>query len=314
MWHRALSAGIALLLASCSLTNSKTGEGPERIESQPEVIQSVEAELPPRTETAKAEAPVHRIDPFAEERPYIGQDPRISESRASSKAPKPTLYKEYKEPIAPMAGRVGIMSLVGNQLRHVHASTFGGHQRDYIVQFNLNGYINEELRKALLSQTPYQPVPVAPTGFLRQAADTWQETWDGKQFADRFQREFDGIIKQNRLSMLIIVSYARIDDGQFIGGAKLSGSGLYTRSSFGKTKSAVFSTFQFYRLVGSPAVLVEPVEAPGVRSIGDLPDIPLPDDLENMPARYLVPVYGPLRQIVGNKINGLISFPRKLGK
>lgn len=285
---RAISVGLVVLLAGCSILERKPKDGPERLDRESEVIRSVEVEA----------EPVSRVD----------APPPLTSTKStprSDTAPAPLM--------APMAGRVGIMSLLGNELRHIHAGLIGGHEQDYNVQYDFNGYVVEELRKALLTKTPYQPVMVASTGLLRRDADKWHDSWDGQRFAPDYQREFDGIIKQNRLAMLIVVSYDTIGDGQLLIGRKLSGSGLYTRSGLGGTQAAVFSTLQFYRLVGSPAQLVQPVAPPDERSVGDLPNAQLPKDLEKLPARYLVPVYEPLRTLVKNKVFGLVSLPRKLG-
>lgn len=214
--------------------------------------------------------------------------------------------------MAPMMGRVGILSLLDNRLKHVNAGTLGGSEKSYDTQFDFNGFVVEELRKGMLTKTPYQPVVVAPTGALMRAAATWQDTWNGKTFGGTFQREFEGIMAQNRLDMLVIVSCPKIDDGQ-MGGEDLSGSGLYTRSFLGTRSAAVFSTLQFFRVVGKPAQLVLPVAPANDRSIGDLPNIALPKDLDDLPPRYLFPVYDPLRTIVRNKVAGFLSLPRKIG-
>lgn len=319
---RGMWAVPVVFLAGCSLFGGQQPSSPdglEQLDTEHEVIHTVGAEPAP----VEAQESPREVTPppagnsprsFEDQTRTVGYDPRraaaASQAASASVASTPSLVRpEPDQPMAPMAGRVGIMSLLGNELRHVHASLIGGHEQSYNVQYDFNGYVMEELRKALLTRTPYQPVSVASTGALRQAANTWQDSWDGTQFAPTFQREFDGIIKQNRLSMLIIVAYARSGDGQLIGGRTLSGSGLYTRGQ----KAAVFSTLQFYRLVGEPAKLVLPIAPRDERSIGDLPDANLPKDLDNLPARYLVPVYAPLRTLVQNKIHGLVSLPRKLG-
>jgi hypothetical protein len=219
---------------------------------------------------------------------------------------------DVKTPLmAPMMGRVGILSLLDNHIKHVHAGTVGGSEKSYDTQFDFNGFVVEELRKGMLTKTPYQPVLVAPTGALLRAADSWQDTWNGKTFGGTFQREFEGIMAQNRLDMLVVVSCPKISGG--IGGEELSGSGLYTRSFLGSRSAAVFSTLQFFRIVGKPAQLVLPVAPASDRSVGDLPNIALPEDLEDLPARYLFPVYDPLRTIVRNKVAGFLSLPRKIG-
>lgn len=313
---RAVLLGVAVLLAACTSMGPKSGDEPEKIRTQSEVIHDVGADA--------ADAPSPRMTASSPRKALPGDTPRdLAQGPRTEAATAPERAANTRraaapaatgELMAPMAGRVGIMSLLGNELSHVHAGTFGGHRKDYNVQYDFNGQVIEELRKALLVGTPYQPVMVASTGALRQAATTWQTSGgSGPGFAPALQREFDGIIKQNRLAMLIVISYASISDGQLIGGRALSGSGLYTRGGLGGTKTAVFSTLQFYRLVGEPARLVRPVAPDDDRSIGDLPNVKLPDDLEDLPPRYLVPVYGPLRTIVQNKIAGLISLPRKLG-
>lgn len=216
---------------------------------------------------------------------------------------------------APMAGRVGIMSLMQNKLVHVHAGTggFGDFKTTYPVRYDFNGFVREQLRKELVAKTPYQPIPVQPTGLLMKHANKWQKTNRDGGFAPKIQREIDGIMKQNRLAMLIIASTPEIDDGVPGTGQSLVGSGLYTRTFLGNTSTAVFSTLRFHRLVGEPARLVHPVSHPTDRHIGDLPDVELPDQLKGMSPRYLAPVYTPLHHIIRNKIKGLISLPRKLG-
>lgn len=295
-------------------------DGVVTISDAPPSLASTEPESAPEALRTTASATPRG---FEEETRTLGNDPRrraIAEGGvASSSAPRmtkvattPALSRPDESTVmAPMAGRVGVMSLLGNELKHVHASGFGigGSEESYNVQYDFNGYVMEELRKALLTKTPYQPVMVNSTGLLRRDAAIWASTWNGKTFAADYQREFDGIIKQNQLAMLIIVSYATIGDGQIIGGRKLHGSGLYTRGR----KAAVFSTLQFYRLVGRPAQLVLPIAPEDERSVGDLPNAQLPKDLDKLPARYLVPVYEPLRTLVQNKVHGLVSLPRKLG-
>ena len=322
----------ALLLAGCSLfpfkKNASEGE-PERFQAPPEEISSVSDEPPPLVQEEVAprrevRRPSAGNTPrgFEEESRTLGNDPRrraIAEGGVADSTPRmtkvntaPALVRPTESAVmAPMAGRVGVMSLLGNDLKHVHVSSFGigGDEQSYNVQYDLSGYVMEELRKQMLTKTPYQPVAVNSTGLLRRDAATWASTWNGKTFGPDYQREFDGIIKQNRLAMLIVISYATIGDGQLIGGRKLNGSGLYTRGR----NAAVFSTLQFYRLVGTPAQLVFPIAPEDERSIGDLPNAQLPKDLDNLPPRYLVPIYEPLRTLVQNKVYGLVSLPRKLG-
>ena len=314
---RVLLLGLIVVLAGCSLMGGrKSSDGPETFKGDREEIRSVSADTSERDEPRRAPLKPSSV----EENRTLGNDPRrAGEARGSGEPVRTATVataRGSQDPgvlMAPMSGRVGIMSLLGNELQHVHAGTISSSEKSYNVQYDFNGYVVEELRKSMLAHTPYQPVMVNSTGALRKAADSWQKSWNGKSFDATFQREFDGIIKQNRLAMLIVISYDKVSDGQLIGGTKLSGSGLYTRSFIGAPKAAVFSTLQFYRLVGEPARLVQPVSAPGDRNIGDLPNVKLPEDLDDLPPRYLVPVYEPLRQIVQNKVHGLVSLPRKLG-
>lgn len=327
MSFRGIWVALVVLLVSCSTFDKKSSEEPDRL-PMPENAVNTNGDAPPPFEISSeplrdelprpAETPSEKRRGFEEENRILGNDPRraTAEARANGGASSTSAAASRAKgttnpnaPMAPMAGRVGIMSLLGNELQHVNSGTFGSKQQNYNTQFDLNGYVTEELRKAMLAKTPYQPVTVASTGALRQASNTWQDSWNGQSFAPTFQREFDGIISQNRLSMLIIVAYAKTGDGSFVGGAKLSGSGLYTRGR----KAAVFSTLQFYRLVGSPAQLVLPIAPEGERSIGDVPNAQLPKSLDDLPPRYLVPIYEPLRTLVQNKVFGLVSLPRKLG-
>lgn len=321
-----------LALGGCSLMqpgSSGDARRSDAAESAPdtapvrfEEVHVVGEELPPLEESRPAaeestderETLRRKVDASRMGNRKLDEDtPQPSTARVATPASRG--LKAPDDPnLAPMAGRVGIMSLLGNDLRHIHASPpFGGHTQNYNVQYDFNGYVVEELRKSLLKNTPYQPVMVNGTAALRQAGTTWQETWDGERFAPTFQREFDGIIEQNRLVMIIVVSYTTVGDGLMMGGQKLSGSGLYTRKTLGSTSTAVFSTLQFHRVAGKPARLLLPVAPANDRSVGDLGNVALPKDLDNLPPRYLVPVYEPLRTIVQNKIHGLIGLPRKLG-
>ncbi|MGQ0697087.1 MAG: hypothetical protein ACT4PZ_02480 [Panacagrimonas sp.] len=331
-----ICAGLAILLTGCSYvktlkervlpsrseTTSTSAESTPVAATKSEEIRTVDETPPPREESSRTASRSDKkrtgkkVDPFAEEKRTIGQDPREDrKTSSSSRAKTPAAAPDNSVLLAPMLGRVGIMNLLGKELRHVHAGTtpWGDHEKSYTVQYDFAGYVVEELRKGLLARTPYQPVMVNATGALLKAANTWQTTWNGKNFAPTFQREFDGIIKQNRLAMLIVISYPTIDDGVIGTSQTLTGSGLYTRSLLGSTQAAVFSTVQFYRITGEPAKLVLPVASPGERSVGDLPNAKLPEDLEDLQPRYLGPVYEPMRSIVQNKIKGLVSLPRKLG-
>ncbi|MGQ0501056.1 MAG: hypothetical protein ACT4P0_00375 [Panacagrimonas sp.] len=325
-------AGLAVaMLSGCAYVKSFTERSPSDdrpilAQTQTEEIRSVDEPLPP-LEASNPTEPRRRRADVSEKKVDLFGDDRFSADRGALQGatdpmrPAPRGVRASPQGrdenvlMAPMAGRVGIMNLLGKELWHVHAGTtpLGNHQKSYVVQYDFAGYVVEELRKSLVTKTPYQPVLVNPTGALLRSASKWQETWNGSAFAPVFQREFDGIIAQNRLAMLIIVSYPTIDDGVVGTSQTLTGSGLYTRSLLGSTKAAVFSTVQFYRITGKPAQLVLPVVAPGDRSIGDLPNSHLPDDLDDLPARYLGPVYEPMRIIVQNKIKGLIELPRKLG-
>lgn len=325
-WHVVWLSVCAISLAGCSLWGSKSEKaGPEQASVRSEEIYAVGDEPPPAS-PPRSEEPRSSIKDLRKklDEYRTGREPSRAEraetmtgaasTSASASRSAPARAVSNDQILAPMAGRVGIMSLLDNSLHHVHASPpFGGHEQSYNVQYDFNGYVLEELRKALLTHTPYQPVMVASTGSLRQAASTWQKTWNGNSFAPTFQREFDGIMEQNRLVMLIIVSYTTIDDGLLVGGQELTGSGLYTRKVLGNTSSAVYSTLQFHRVAGKPGRLVLPIAPADDRSIGDLPNVKLPGDLDDLPPRYLVPIYEPLRTIVANKIDGFLSLPRKLG-
>lgn len=325
-------AGLTVaMLSGCSYMKSFTertpsDERPILARTQTEEIRTVDEPLPPleasnpteprrrRADVSDKKVDLFGDDHFSADRGTLpgANDPMRPPVRSNSASPA---RSEESVLMAPMAGRVGVMNLLGKELQHVHAGTtpLGNHQKSYVVQYDFAAYVVEELRKALVTQTPYQPVLVNPTGALIRSSNNWQDTWNGTGFAPVFQREFDGIISQNRLAMLIVVSYPTIDDGVVGTSQTLTGSGLYTRTLLGRTKAAVFSTLQFYRIAGKPAQLVLPVISPGDRSIGDLPNSHLPDDLDDLPARYLGPVYEPMRVIVQNKIKGLVELPRKLG-
>lgn len=319
MRYRALALGLSMMLSACA-SKAPSEEGLERADTEAEFVHSIDDSepLPPPASDKPSVERRPAADAFAEERRTIGFDPRKESALKPATATRsvrkhPGLGKMQPELMAPMAGRVGIMSVLGNQLSHVHAGAFRSRRSDHWVQFDLNGYLMRELRTQLLKQTPYQPIPVGSTGLLRRDHDSWHETWDGEKFAPQYQREIDSVIKQHQLDMLIVVSYQKISAGGLLG-KELSGSGMLTSSTLGSSKAAVFSTFQFYRLVGTPAKLVEPVAAPGDRSIGDLPNAQLPEDLDDFASRHLAPTYQPLRLIVQNKVRGLVELPRRLGK
>ena len=177
----------------------------------------------------------------------------------------------------PNGSRVGLMVALDNEIALTHAGTMGrgDFRRTLQPSFDLPGYVTESLRKRMLGSVPYQPVLIRPSAKLLRYKSEWQKSWSGKSgnFGE-WQNEFDAIIKQNRLQMLIVVSPYELDDGVTGTSQTLLGSGLYNRSGFGATQNAVFSTIRFHRIVGSPGKLQAPVEAPGERLYADLAGMP----------------------------------------
>jgi hypothetical protein len=186
----------------------------------------------------------------------------------------------WKPPVSsrlPNGSRVGLMVALDNEIALTHAGTLGrgDFRRTLIPSFDLPGYVTESLRKRILSGVPYQPVLIRPSARLLRYKSEWQKSWNGKSgsFGD-WQAEFDAIIKQNRLQMLIVVSPYELDDGVTGTSQTLRGNGLYNRSGLGKTQNAAFSTIRFHRIVGSPGKLQAPVEAPGERLYAEIPGMP----------------------------------------
>ena len=206
------------------------------------------------------------------------------------------------------SSRVGIMTVLDNEIVHVTSGTLGlGGGREVLPsRIDLPGYAAESLRKTLLAKTPYQPVVVRPTARLWRDRATWQENWDKRRenFGD-YQQEFDAIMKQNRLKMLIVISSPEEDDGIVASGQYLIGSGFYSRSFFGKKQTAVFSTMHFYRISGEPGKLQLPVSAPNERLYADIPNMPnpIPDPL---PAPVINAVYRAVQNLIDQKTEAFV--------
>ncbi len=212
--------------------------------------------------------------------------------------------------LLPNGARIGIINLIDNKLIHVHAGSTAltNSRKEYNGQFDFGTFTVQNLRTAILTKTPYQVQQVAPSGKLLAARNTWQDTWDGQTFAPEFQREFDAVLKQNQLRMLIIIAAPEGSDGVFGTGQKLLGSGLYTRSFFGSHKAAAYTNIQFYRVIGLPSQLLSPVEAPGDRKYAELPGYKLPDDMDNFDGRNLTATLDPIKQLILLKIKNVLGL------
>ena len=219
----------------------------------------------------------------------------------------------WKPPIStrlPNGSRVGIMVALDNEIALTHAGTLGrgDFRRTLIPSFDLPGYVTESLRKRILDGVPYQPVLIRPSAKLMRYKTEWQKGWSGKSgnFGE-WQGEFDAIIKQNRLGMLIVVSPYELDSGFTGSSQRLLGSGLYNRSMLGKTQNAVFSTIRFHRIVGTPGRLQSPVEAPGERLYADLPGMPndIPDTLSK-PVQFTLEKN--VKAIIDQKVESFIAL------
>lgn len=191
----------------------------------------------------------------------------------------------------PYGSRVGIMVVLDNELAIVHAGMVGrgDYRHTYRPSFDLPGYVAESVRKGILSGKPYQPLSVRPSARLLRDKAVWQRSWNTRtqSFDDGWQQEFDAIIKQNRLGMLIVISAYEVDDGISGTSQTLLGNGLYNRKAFTTTENTAFSTLRFHRLVGTPAKLEMPVTPDDDRLYAELksfPDTipePLPAPLRN---------------------------------
>jgi len=185
-------------------------------------------------------------------------------------------------PLTSMAysSRVGIMTVLDNELAQVTAGTAGIGNGSSTIKptFDYPGYVSESLRKGILAHTPYQPVLVRPSARLIRDKRIWQQTWnkDAGKFETSWQHEFDAVIKQNQLKLLIVVTAPEEDDGIVGTSQTITGSGYYARSFLGRKQTAVFSTVHFYRIAGQPGKLLHPVSAPAERLYADLPDFPNP--------------------------------------
>jgi hypothetical protein len=208
-------------------------------------------------------------------------------------------------PLTSMAysSRIGIMTVLDNEITHVNAGTagIGNSTTAAKATFDLPGYVTESLRKGILGNTPYKPVLVRPSARLFRDKLIWQKSWNESQqrFDNDWQKEFDSILKQNQLKLLIIVT-APVESDGIVGTAQhIVGSGYYTRSFFGKKQTAVFSTVHFYRITGEPGKLQQPVSSPQERLYADLPGFPNPAP-EPLPQ-------GPITNAVNSAVQNLID-------
>jgi hypothetical protein len=237
-----------------------------------------------------------------------------SEDEQEGSTTQPARPAWMPAPLTSMAysSRVGIMTVLDNEITHVNAGTagIGNSTTTMKANFDLPGYVSESLRKGLLANTPYQPVPVRPSARLVRDKLIWQKSWnDGKQrFDNDWQKEFDAIIKQNQLKLLIIITSPVEDDG-IVGTAQdLVGSGYYSRSFFGKKQTAVFSTIHFYRISGQPGKLLQPVTAPEERLYADLPNFPNPAPEPLPPGPISNAVGAAVKNMIDQKVGAFISF------
>jgi len=182
----------------------------------------------------------------------------------------PPLYKMET------GARIGIMSVVENQIR------VGSGSKTIYPGFDLTGYAANSLRKALFSNTPYGAILLPPSARLMAERSSWQQSWNPKTqtFATEWQTEFDAIIKQNGLAMLVIISQPPISEGGLSG--KLQGSGYTTRGLFSSEETVAYSSMQFFRIHGKPGKLLQPTRANDDALYSVVPNFPkgtLPDPL-----------------------------------
>ncbi len=202
----------------------------------------------------------------------------------------------------PYGSRIGIMTAVDNELAVVHTGTggSGNYSRPTKPNFDLPGYITESLRKRMLASLPYAPVLVRPSTRLMREKTSWQDSWSRatQSFGNGWQQEFDAVMKQNRLSMLIVISPYDMDDGIAGTRQRIMGSGLYNRSFLSQKQNAVFSTLRFHRIVGTPGKLQDPVVIPGERLYGDL---------QNFPATLPSPLSAPLQNSLELAVKNIVD-------
>lgn len=215
-------------------------------------------------------------------------------------------------PLTSMAysSRIGIMTVLDNEIVHVTAGTagIGNSTQAAKAGFDLPAYVTESLRKGILGHTPYQPVLVRPSARLWRDKEIWQKSWNerNENFGD-WQKEFDAIMKQNQLKLLIVVTAPEEDDG-IVGTAQtIKGSGYYSRSFFGKKQTAVFSTVHFYRISGQPGKLLQPVSSPAERLYADIPSFPNPAP-EPLPPPMQKAVETAVKNMIDQKVGAFISL------
>jgi len=216
-------------------------------------------------------------------------------------------------PLTSMAysSRVGIMTVLDSEIVHVTAGTAGlGNATEASkAGFDLPAYVTESVRKGILGNTPYQPVPVRPSARLVRDKLVWQKSWNERKerFDDDWQKEFDAIMKQNQLKLLIVITAPEEDDG-IVGTAQtLKGSGYYSRSFFGQKQTAVFSTIHFYRISGPPGKLLQPVSSPAERLYADLPSFPNPAPKPLAPPMQRA-VETAVKNMIDQKVGAFISL------
>jgi hypothetical protein len=216
-------------------------------------------------------------------------------------------------PVTKMAygSRVAIMPAFENEITRVHAGTagIGNSRKSEKPAYDFPGYVTEALRQGLLSNTPYQPLIIRPSARLMRDRATWQESWNeaAQRFSPEWQQEFDAIIKQNRLEMIVVVSPTEMDDGIVGTGQKIFGTGLYTRSFMGQKQAAVFSTLRFYRVMGTPARLLTPVAAPDERLYASIANFPT-EPPDPMPAPIQAGFDQAVRNLIDQKIGAFIRL------
>lgn len=209
----------------------------------------------------------------------------------------------------PNGARVGIINLMQNEISHVRGGLVGSERHTVRANSDLAGFTTQELRKAILGKTPYQPVPLNPTSALLKNRDGWSQQWTGSRFQGELQRDFESILQQNQLQAIIVIAHEEVSSRGF-GGPTLLGSGLITLDRLGSRKVGVFSSLRFFRVYGGPLRLMQPVAAPEERVVADLPNVQLPDDLDDLHPRYFTPVYEPLRTLIKQKIGEAVDLMR----
>ena len=127
MSFRGIWVALIVLLAGCSTAEKKPSEGPERFNAPEDFVNvigeepaPVEISSEPHRDATPAPTPAanERRRGFEEENRILGNDPRraAAEARANASSPSAASRGQVQTnpnaPMAPMAGRVGIMSLL----------------------------------------------------------------------------------------------------------------------------------------------------------------------------------------------------------